>query len=252
MCLVFFVISSEWIYWEVLSLIIGTIGVVELSVHTIPTQVVTVLFMVPLGIGIALAIRIGNILPRNPTQARHLCFYGLLVSSLLFASLSVLMYIYRRPIYTLFTTDEEVLVGCEQIWFKVSVFSFLLGIFGINMGIATGLGKQLTLGVVSIIFLWVLGLPASYYFGIIQGGGLNVAWQSILPPYAAINAVLILSFVCADWDDISARIRIREGVTTKKDNINNPLEFDSLLFPENGDGTQHPPLYGALDNNKQL
>jgi hypothetical protein len=31
--------TSEWIYWESLTLLIGTMGVVPLSVHTIPTQV---------------------------------------------------------------------------------------------------------------------------------------------------------------------------------------------------------------------
>jgi MATE family multidrug resistance protein len=31
--------TSEWIYWESLTLLIGTMGVIPLSVHTIPTQV---------------------------------------------------------------------------------------------------------------------------------------------------------------------------------------------------------------------
>lgn len=45
------VATSEWIYWEVLSLAIGTLGTTVLAVHTVPTQVLTVSFMIPLGIG---------------------------------------------------------------------------------------------------------------------------------------------------------------------------------------------------------
>jgi Na+-driven multidrug efflux pump len=55
--------SCEWIYWETLSLMIGALGVVPLSIHTIPTQVTTVSFVVPIGCGIALAIRLGHTLP---------------------------------------------------------------------------------------------------------------------------------------------------------------------------------------------
>ena len=55
---------SEWIYWELLSLLIGTLGVTQLTVHTISSQVVTFIYMIPLGVSEAITIRLGNVLPQ--------------------------------------------------------------------------------------------------------------------------------------------------------------------------------------------
>jgi MATE family multidrug resistance protein len=69
---------SEWIYWEALTLVIGrTLGIIPLSVHTIPTQVIMVSFMIPLGVGVALSVRLGVILSQSVRRAKELvvsCF----------------------------------------------------------------------------------------------------------------------------------------------------------------------------------
>ena len=90
------VASSEWLYWETLSLLVGTLGVLPLSVHTIPTQVLTVSFMFPIGIGIALSIRVGATLPRNVKRAQQLVVACSLVSICLFAIMSACLWVFRR------------------------------------------------------------------------------------------------------------------------------------------------------------
>jgi len=202
--------SLEWVYWEALSLVVGTLGVMPLSVHTIPTQVIMVTFMLPLGLGIALAVRLGATLPQNVDRAKMLAFGCLLFSAVVFGVMAVLMYMLREHIFHFFTEEQEVLDGCEEIWPKVCVFLYVDSIFAINMGIATGLGMQWTLGVVTIIFLWVFGLPSSYYFAVVEGQGLDAAWKWILPPYVGINVVMMIAFVLKDWNALAAQIRLRE------------------------------------------
>ena len=81
------------------------------------------------------------------------------------------------------------------------------------MGIATGLGMQWTLGFVTFVFLWVIGLPAVYFFAIVRHGGLDSTWTLVFPPYIFMNALLIVAFVNADWYAISVAIRKREGIS---------------------------------------
>lgn len=81
------------------------------------------------------------------------------------------------------------------------------------MGVATGLGMQWTLGVVTFVFLWIFGLPAVYFFAVVRNGGISSAWTWVYPPYIIMNIVLIVTFVCADWYGISAAIRKREGLS---------------------------------------
>lgn len=92
------------------------------------------------------------------------------------------------------------------------MYFFVLGIFGVNMGVATGLGMQWTLGVVTFVFLWVFGLPAMYFFSLVRGGGIGAAWTWVYPPYIFMNIVLIAAFLRADWHAISNNIRKREGI----------------------------------------
>jgi MATE family multidrug resistance protein len=221
------VASSEWLYWETLSLLVGTLGVLPLSVHTIPTQVLTVSFMIPIGIGIALSIRLGATLPRNVQRAQQLVVACTLVSTCLFAVMSVCLWIFRDRIFRLFTSEQNVLQGCEEIWWKVVVYFFVLAIYGVIIGIATGLGMQWTLGVVTFVFLWVFGLPAVYFFALIRGGGLGAAWTWVYPPYIVMNVVMIAAFLRADWHAISANIRKREGLT---DSIIDQGDIEALVM----------------------
>jgi MATE family multidrug resistance protein len=204
--------SLEWVYWEALALVVGTLGVIPLSVHTIPTQVITVAFMVSLGVGIALAVRLGATLPRNVLRAKELALACLVLGTILFSGVTVLLYRYRELVFHIFTEEPEVLDGSEEIWGKVCFYFWNLSIFGIIMGIATGLGMQWTLGIVTIVFLWVFGLPASYYGAVVLEGGINAAWEWTWPPYFGINLVMLIAFVLKDWDAVAASIRLREAV----------------------------------------
>jgi MATE family multidrug resistance protein len=231
--------SSEWWYWELVTFLIGTLGVVPLSVHTVPTQVIMVSFMLPIGIGIALSIRLGLTLVHSITRAKRLVLGCFLVSTLIFAAFSILMFTFRKAIFRIFVSDEEVLLGCDRIWWKVTVYNFSIGAFGINCGVATALGMQWTLGVVNTFFLWVIGLPALYYYTIVRGGGVDAAWALIYPPYILINIVLMMAFYLADWRKIQTDIRKREGV-------------EELMQMEAVVGHHHLPYYGSVNERSRL
>jgi Na+-driven multidrug efflux pump len=193
-----------------------------------------VFFMFPLGVGIAISNRIGNTLPRNVHHAKVLAVATLITVAIVFGFFILAIYWYRAPIYRIFTNDPEVLAGCEAIWPLVCFYMWVLVMFGISTGIATGLGMQLTLGVWTLLYLWLFGLPATYYFAIIQGQGLMAVWMWIWPPYLAINVTIGLNFVTCDWDEIAQRIRIREGLDKEG--------LESLRLRESFKG----PTYGAI------
>jgi MATE family multidrug resistance protein len=139
---------SEWIYWEALTLMIGTLGIIPLSVHTIPTQVIMVSFMIPLGVGVALSVRLGVTLSQSVRRAKELVVGCYVVGTVVFGIMAVIMYTERLRIFHIFTTAPAVVQGCEEIWWKVCLYFFNLAVFGISIGTATGLGMQWTLGIV--------------------------------------------------------------------------------------------------------
>lgn len=168
--------------------------------------------MIPLGLGIALAVRLGVALPRNPHFAQRLTVVTLMGGTVLFCAISTLMYVFRQSIFQIFITDPLVLQGCEQIWWKVCFYYALLSMYALNMGVAIGLGMQWTLGVITFAVLWGVGLPSAWYFGVVVARSLDVTWHLIYPPYVVMNALLWTVFWRKDWDAVAKAIRAREGI----------------------------------------
>ena len=204
--------SSEWIYWEALSMVIGTFGTVPLSVHTIPTQIIMVTMMPAMSWGIALAIRLGATLPVSVPRAQRLVRDCYLASAAVSVPAALVLYAGRYTIYSWFTTSPAVVAGADEIWWKVCLYFFLLCIYVVHMGICTGLGLQWTLGISTFFVLWIFGLPMAYYASVTRGGGLNAAWTWVWPPYVVLNVYLAYVTMRVDWEEISEQIRIREGI----------------------------------------
>ena len=204
--------GGEWAWWEFISLIIGTLGVVPLSAHTIPTQFLNVGFSIALGLGTALSIRLGSLMPVNVPRAKQLVLWCLAISSTFLVLLTGIMYGMRQSIYAIFTSDPLVLAQVDRIWVKVILYYFFLSIFGVVTGVAVGLGMQWILGIVTLVLLWFVALPGLYLQSIALGGGLEAAWTWIFPPYLGMCAMMMYRFYVADWDEISKEIRRREGM----------------------------------------
>jgi Na+-driven multidrug efflux pump len=97
----------------------------------------------------------------------------------------------------------------ESVWWKVCTFNFNVSIFALLCGVATGLGMQWTLGAVNFFFLWIFGIPVTYYFALLRGGGLDAAWTWIDVPYACMHLSLLVIFVTADWHKEKDKIQER-------------------------------------------
>lgn len=225
---------------------IGTIGVDALSIHTIPTQVITVAFTVPLGIGIALSIRIGNLLPHDVSKAKSIALWCWIFCAVMFSCLAVLCYMERHLVYGLFTTDERIIQGTEAIWIDVTMYMLNLFIFGVNMGIITGLGMQWTLAAITIFFLWIIGLPVAYYMAILKGGGLTVAWKCCWPIYGVMNIILMAIFMGRDWDEVSQKVRIREGLERAGG------DSQPLLQPNDWDSASYESMPNGFDQSSRV
>lgn len=211
---------------------IGKMGVLELSVHTVPNQVTMFVGMCPFAFGTALAIRMGVTLTESVTRAKTIVVYTTVGSAILFGMVVCIMYAYAGAIFSIFTRDAEVIALAHKIWWKVCLFNFNVAIFAIFAGVATGLGMQWTLGAVNFFFLWIFGIPVTYHFALVKGGGLDSAWTWINAPYACMNIALIAIFVTKDWYAVQTKIRSGE--------ITEPMSTDA---PEASETT------GFLDRN---
>jgi Na+-driven multidrug efflux pump len=201
--------------------------------------------MIPLGLGIALAVRLGVALPRSTAFAKQLVLVTMVAGSALFIFIAICMYWYRHAIFRFFIEDLAVLQGCDQIWWKVCLYYSQLGIYALNMGVSIGLGMQWTLGIITFSVLWLLGLPTAWYFGVVVAKSLDVTWHFIYPPYILMNAALWWVFYFKDWEAVASEIREREGIESTTE-----LAIDADVFES--PKRRRSSLYGAIEERLAL
>jgi len=202
--------QSEWIFWEALGLVIGLLGVVPLSVHTIPNQVTMLLCLAPFSAGTALSIRMGITIPQDVNHAKRIVVTCVVLTAAVFTLVNVGVYVYSDWIIGLFTNDEDVMELANALWWKVCIFNIEVAVFGALCGVANGLGMQWTLAGANIFWLWVVGLPVIYYMAYLREGGLDCAWSWINFPYVGMNCCLIAAYAMADWQKVADKIREEE------------------------------------------
>jgi MATE family multidrug resistance protein len=199
--------QSEWIFWEALGLIVGRLGVVPLTAHDIPNNIIMAIFQIPYALGIALTIRIGTTISESVTRAKKIALATLIATTALFGLVSIILYVKAESVIRIFTFDEDVIELSKSVWWKVCTYNLNVAVFGVLSGISTGLGYQWTFGAVNFFFLWVVGIPVTMHHAVILGGGLDAAWTWINAPYLGINLCLLIIFARTDWNAVRDKIQ---------------------------------------------
>ena len=233
--------SCERWFWEILSLVIGSFGVIPLSIHTIPTQLLTMIVMLPVGVGLALSVRIGATISHDVKRAKDLTFWCSVFITVLISFMTAGLWVFRKPLILMFSSDplvvevsgfESQCVNCRshandcffvvfvqgamRLWWQVCVYLMLVSFFYFLVPAISGLGMQWTVGIIIMVTLWILTTPAVVYFAIVRGGGLYAAWACLWPPYIAMVVVLVYKVVVFDWEGFSQAVRVREGLEARE------------------------------------
>lgn len=214
------VAQCEWVFWEAIGLVAGKVSVLALSVQTIPIQTVVGFAIGPFSCGLALAVRMGIWFPISVKRTKWIVLSASVFSMIAFGLFSILLYVKKDFIVSLFTTDDDVKELADMIWLKVSLFNWNLAGFAILTGVATGLGQQWPLGIINFACSMMFGLPLIYYKAVVLGQGLNAIWFWMNIMYLCINLSLVVLFVVSDWD------RIRDKILLSGDKINREVDND--------------------------
>lgn len=84
-------------------------GVIPLCIHTIAYNLIPVLFMIPLGFGIGMSVRMGHVLAYDAYRAKVIAATCMAVITLVALLIATLVYHLREPIVGLFSHDEQVM-----------------------------------------------------------------------------------------------------------------------------------------------
>lgn len=122
----------EWWAFEILAIFTGYMGVEALAAEVVIINIVSFIFMMPLGISFAASSLTGNFIgQRNTKLAKR--YANLAISFGVFASIFVLIFIitFNDALARLFTNDEAVIDVIKQVLWVVVLYIFFDAIHGV-------------------------------------------------------------------------------------------------------------------------
>jgi multidrug resistance protein, MATE family len=140
--------------------LIGELGPVQLAGHQIALNVASFTFMVPLGIGSAAAIRVGQAIgARDIRGASHAGWIAILYGEVFMFCSGCCLFFFRHGIARMYTPQADVISAGAALLMVAAVFQLFDGMQVVATGALRGTGNTRTAMLANLIGYWVIGLP---------------------------------------------------------------------------------------------
>ncbi|MAU39024.1 MAG: MATE family efflux transporter [Rhizobiales bacterium TMED94] len=177
-------IFAEMTMFSGAAIIIGQLGDKILSGHAVALNIASILFMLPLAIGLAGSTRVGNLLgEKRFLDAKYssyvgvsLCFIGALFNM-------IILLIFRENFSSIYSKDIEVINVAISLLFYASIFQIPDGIQMGSLGALRGYKDTFAPMVFLLISYWIFAIPLGYFltnYGFAKPLGAEGMWISMI------------------------------------------------------------------------
>jgi len=174
------------------SALAGRIAPTALAAHQIVLNIISFIFMAPLGFSTAAAVRVGHAVGRgDPRGARAAGWAALTLTTMLMTLSATLLALAPRWLVTLFTRDPEVIRIGVGLLLVAAVFQLFDGMQAVATGALRGLGNTHTPMLVNLVGHWLMGLPIAYVLCFNRGLGAQGLWIGLASGLIVTGAVLL-------------------------------------------------------------
>lgn len=149
--------------FAVVALLVAPLGVVAVAGHQVALNFSSIMFMLPLSLGIAATIRVGYNLGQQSTEAAKVSSYTSLAVGLLLACFTVILTItLREPIALMYNKNPEVVVLASSLMLFAAIYQLSDSVQVIGAGILRGYKDTRSIFFITFTAYWLLGLPSGY------------------------------------------------------------------------------------------
>jgi len=163
--------------------------------HQIALNIVSVVFMVPLGLASAGAVRVGHAVgARDVRRARRAGWTALILGGAVMIVLGLMLFLFPVPMLRVFTTDARVLEIGSRLLAIAAAFQLFDGTQAVTTGVLRGIGDTRTPMMMNVIGHWVLGLPVGYALCFRFAWGVTGLWIGL-----SIGLIFCAIALTATW-----------------------------------------------------
>ncbi|XP_073653463.1 multidrug and toxin extrusion protein 2 isoform X12 [Tursiops truncatus] len=203
----------EWWAYEIGSFLMGRLSVLDLSAQAIIYEVATVVYMIPMGLSIAVCFRVGTALGAADTvQAKRSAVSGTLCTVGTSLVVGTLLSLLRSKLGHIFTNDEEVVALVSKVLPLYVVFHLFEAVCCLYGGVLRGTGRQAFGAVVNAVTYYVIGLPLGVVLTFVVGLGITGLWLGMLACVCLAAAAFVTYTACMDWKRAAEEVQKRVGL----------------------------------------
>ncbi|MEE3663586.1 MATE family efflux transporter [Brenneria sp. g21c3] len=149
--------------FAVVALLVLPLGVVDVAGHQIALNFSSLMFVLPLSIGIATTIRVGHRLGEGSVEnARIASYTGIMCGVALAFCTAMFTGLLREPIARLYNQEPAVVAMASQLMLLAAVYQISDAIQVIGSGVLRGYKDTRSIFYITFVSYWVLGLPGGY------------------------------------------------------------------------------------------
>ena len=188
-------VSLEVGVFAAVTALAGRLAPTTLAAHQIVLNVASLTFMVPLGVGSAGAVRVGQAVGRlDAPGARHAGWAALTLGGGFMSCAAVVFVLAPHAILGLFTTDATVIRIGVSLLLVAAVFQLFDGLQGVATGVLRGLGDTRTPMFWNLAGHWFVGLPVGYLLCFVWGWGVIGLWVGLSAGLILVGVVLVAAW----------------------------------------------------------
>ncbi|HXD35972.1 MAG TPA: MATE family efflux transporter [Rhodanobacter sp.] len=182
------------------ALIIATLGEDVIASHQVAINIASLFFMIPLGLAMAITVRVGNAVGRGDARGvRYAGFCGIgltLVTQLVSAGLMLTLPHYIAALYT---NDPAVIALAMQLIMLAGLFQFSDGIQVASNGALRGLKDTRIPMAITLFAYWVIGMPVGWWLAFPHGLGARGMWMGLIAGLSVAAVMLFIRFWRSAW-----------------------------------------------------
>ncbi|OXB54499.1 hypothetical protein ASZ78_002882 [Callipepla squamata] len=192
----------------------GLLSVVELSAQSIIYEVSVVAFMIPLGLGTASSVQVGNALGAGDVEvAKRSSSTSMLLTGGFCIAVGAILAATKDVLGYIFTSDKEIIDLVAWVIPVYVVFHLFEAMCCACGGVLRGTGKQKFGAILNAVSYYGVGLPLGAVLLFVARIGVIGLWLSMLVCVSML-CTCFLAYICRmDWRKAAEEAQRRAGVT---------------------------------------
>lgn len=182
------------------ALIIATLGEDVIASHQVAINIASLFFMIPLGLAMAITVRVGNAVGRGDERGvRYAGFCGIgltLATQVLSAGLMLGL---PHFIASLYTHEPKVIALAAQLIVLAGLFQFSDGIQVAANGALRGLKDTRVPMAITLFAYWIVGMPVGWWLAFHHGLGARGMWMGLIAGLSVAAVMLFVRFWRSAW-----------------------------------------------------